>query len=154
MNEVESNFTFISHALFLTQFYVTSSPNSKVFIICLPHWMTIPKFWPKPIPRFFFRYQIFRNQNQNFFSKTKFSETETDTFYPRQNSPKPKPILFSETKFSETKTETFFRDQILRNRYQNPPKIGKSLKTETETETFQYPCKFLELSSIFLLFLL
>ena len=96
------------------------------------------------------------------------TKTDTDTFFPIPNFPKPKPKLcfrdqifrnrnryfFSETKFSETKTETFFRDHILRNRYRNPPKIGKSLKTETET--FQYPCKFLELSSpnIFLLFLL
>ena len=36
MNELESNFTFIPHALFLTQFCVTSFPNSKVFIIGLP----------------------------------------------------------------------------------------------------------------------
>ena len=41
--------------------------------------MTIPKFWPKPIPRLFFRYQIFQNQYRDFFSDTKFSETETDT---------------------------------------------------------------------------
>ena len=42
------------------------------------HWMTIPKFWPKPIPkskpRLFFRYQIF--QNQNFFPIPNFSETD------------------------------------------------------------------------------
>ena len=36
--------------------------------------------------------------------------------------------FISETKFSKTETETFFRDQILRNR--NPQKIGKSLETE------------------------
>ena len=38
----------------------------------------IPKF-PKPIPRLFFRYQIFRNRYRDIFSDTKFSETETDT---------------------------------------------------------------------------
>ena len=52
------------------------------------------------------RYQIFRNRNQNFVSETKFSETETDTFFPRPNFPKPKPRLFSETIFFETDTET------------------------------------------------
>ena len=41
------------------------------------HWMTIPKIWPKPIPRLFFRYQIFRNRYRDLFSDTKFSETET-----------------------------------------------------------------------------
>ena len=111
----------------------------------------------------FFWYQIFLNRNRNFFPRPNFLKPNPGLFYggqilwnrnrysfPRPNSPKLR--LYSLTKFS--KTETFFRDQILRNRYQNPPKIGKSLKTETETETFQYPCKFLELSSIFLLFLL
>ena len=35
--------------------------------------------------------------------------------------------LNNDTKIlTETKTETFFRDQILRKRYRNPPKIGKS----------------------------
>ena len=124
------------------------------------------------------------------FSKAKFSETETETCFPRSNVPKanprpsfpkPKPRLFSETKFSETKTGTFFsdtkffatetqtlqkfwqksrdrnrdflsrpnfqnpkltlfiRNQILRNR--NPPKIGKSLKTEKfETEITYSVC--------------
>ena len=31
------------------------------------HWMTIPKFWPKPIPRPFSWYKIFRNRNWDFF---------------------------------------------------------------------------------------
>ena len=57
------------------------------------HWMTIPKFWPKPIPRLFLWYQIFRNRNWDFFPRPNFFETETDTFLPRPN-------------FSET--ETFF----------------------------------------------
>ena len=41
------------------------------------HWMTIPKFWPKLKPR--------------LFSQTKFSETKTETFFPRPNCPEPKP---------------------------------------------------------------
>ena len=111
------------------------------------HWMTVPKFWSKPISRLFFR-------NRDFFSRPKqkpilFSETK---------SPKAKPIIFSDTKFSKTKTKTFFQDYILPIQNRNPPKIGKSLetKTETETKTSQYPWQFLEKSSlnIFLLFLL
>ena len=91
--------------------------------------MTIPKFWPKPIPRLFLRYQIFRNRNRDFFPRPNFFETKKRDF-------------FSETKFSETETETFFRDQIfskpklglffrnqiLRNR--NPQRFGKSFETE------------------------
>ena len=57
----------------------------------LEHWMTIPKFWPKPIPRLFLWYQIFRNRD--FFMIPIFSET-----------------FSSETKFPKTETETFFRD--------------------------------------------
>ena len=62
--------------------------------------MTIPKFWPKPIPRHFFQNQIFQNRNRDFFPRQKFSETETETFFPRPNFfwnrnrdffPKPKP---------------------------------------------------------------
>ena len=45
-----------------------------------------------------------------FFSKTKFSETET--FFQDQIFPKPKPRLFSETKFSKTETDIFFRNQF------------------------------------------
>ena len=45
-----------------------------VFII--QHWMTIPKFWPKPIPRLFFWYQIFRNRNRNPQKIGKSFETE------------------------------------------------------------------------------
>ena len=68
----------------------------------------------------------------------------------------PKPILISETKLSKTKTEIFFRDQIFLNWYWNPPKIGKSLESETETETSEYPWQFLKRSSpnISLIFLL
>ena len=71
-----------------------------------------------------------------------------DFSFPRPNFPKPRPRLFSETKtetffrdliFSKPKPRLFFQNQILRNQYQNPPKIGKSLETETKTETSQYP---------------
>ena len=100
------------------------------------------------------RYQNFDwNLYWNFFSDTKFSETEI--FLPRPKFPKPKPKRFSETKFSETETETFFQDQIFphwhqdffsrpnslkpilfldqirRNRNRNPQKIGKSLETRS-----------------------
>ena len=76
--------------------------STESAVLPFNRWMTIPKFWPKPIPRLFseakfsktkaktfFRDQIFRNWNQYFF--------------PRPNFPKLKPILF-------------FRDQILQNR--------------------------------------
>ena len=36
------------------------------------------------------------------------TETDTETFFPIPNFPKPIPRLFSDTKFSETDTETFF----------------------------------------------
>ena len=81
-----------------------------------------------------------------------FTDTETETFYPRQIFPIPIPRLFyrdqifrdryrdffSETKFSDTNTETFFRDQIFRYRYRDSQKIVMGLETETETETFAY----------------
>ena len=71
---------------------------------------------------------------------TKIStETDTETFFPKPNFPKPKPRLFlcqilrnwnrdffPRPNFSET--ETFFWDQIVQNR--KPQKFGKSLKTE------------------------
>ena len=39
------------------------------------------------------RYQKFdRNRYRDFFSDTKFSETDTETFFPIPNFPKPKPI--------------------------------------------------------------
>ena len=53
------------------------------------------------------------------------TETNTETFFPIPNFPKPKPILF-------------FRYQIFRNRNRNHQKFGKSLETETKTETSQH----------------
>ena len=70
------------------------------------HWMTIPKFWPKPIPRLFFRYQIFWNRYQDFFPRPNFSET--DTFLPRPDVPKPR--LFAETKFFRNQNRDFFSE--------------------------------------------
>ena len=94
------------------------------------------------------------------------TDTETETFYPRQIFPIPIRDFFSETKFSETNTETFFprpncpipiprlsfRDKIFRDRYRDflsetkffdtdtetTQKIVMGLETETETETFAY----------------
>merc|ERR1712004_868728 len=67
----------------------------------------IPNF-PKPIPRLFFRYQIFRNRYRDFFSDTKFSETDTETFFRYQIFRNQNRDFFSDTKFSETDTEAFF----------------------------------------------
>ena len=91
MTQCNIKLTYQSHCVFL-----------NIPILALQHWMTIPKFWPKPIPRLFLLYHIFRNRNRDFFRDQIF--------------PKPKPRLF-------------FRDQIFRNR--NPQKFGKSLETET-----------------------
>ena len=52
-----------------------------------------------------------------FFSETKFSETETETFFRDQIFLKPKPRLF-------------FRNKIFRNRKRNPQRFGKSFETE------------------------
>ena len=51
------------------------------------------------------------------FPETKFSETETETFFRDQIFSKPKPRLF-------------FRNQIFRNRNRNPQRFGKSFETE------------------------
>ena len=56
----------------------------------------IPNFL-KPIPRLFFRYQIFRNRNRYFFSDTKFLETETEIInnLAKVSRPRPKPRLLN-----------------------------------------------------------
>ena len=64
---------------------------------------------------FLFRDQIF--QNRDFFPRPNLFETETETFFPKPNFPKPKPRLF-------------LLNQIFRNRNRNPQKIGKSFETE------------------------
>ena len=114
--------------------------------------MTIPKFWPKPIPRLFLRYQIFRNRNRDFFPRPNFSETETDTFLPRPNFPKPR--LFSESKFFrnqnqdffprpnffETETETFFpRPNFLKSK----PKPSKIWQNFRNREVLKLKCQSL-----------
>ena len=73
---------------------VQNSDNTKYWP-WYKHWMTIPKFWPKPIPRLFFRYQIFRNRNRYFFSETKFFETETLKNLAKVSRPRPKPRLLN-----------------------------------------------------------
>ena len=90
-----------------------------VFPYC--HWMTIPKFWPKPIPRLFLRYQIFQNRPRDFFLRPNFSET--DTFLPRPNLPKPKPRLFSETKFFQNRNRDFFTKPNFSKLKPKPSKI-------------------------------
>ena len=45
--------------------------------------------FPKPRPRLFSETNFFRNRD--FFSETKFSETETETFFLKPNFPIPKP---------------------------------------------------------------
>ena len=76
------------------------------------HWITIPKFWPTPIPRPFFRNQICQNWSQYFFLKpipffqNRFFFSKTDSFFPRSNFPKTV-LFFSNIGFSKTKSETF-----------------------------------------------
>ena len=65
------------------------------------------------------RYQNFdRNRYRDFFYDTKFSETETETFFRDQIFPKPK--LFSETKLFQNRNRDFFSET-------------KFFETETET---------------------
>ena len=69
-------------------------PNFKVVFSCPPPALSDgAKILTKTDTETFFRHQIF--QNRCFFTKTKFSETETqfsktknETFFPRPNSPK------------------------------------------------------------------
>ena len=83
------------------------------------------QIFPIPIPRLFYRDQIFRDRYRDFFSETKFSDTDTETFFPRPNFSIPIPRLF-------------FQDQNFRYRYRDSQKIVTSLETETETKTFAY----------------
>ena len=64
------------------------------------------QIFPIPIPRLFFRDQIFRDRYRDFFSETKFSNTDTETFLTRPNFSIPIPRLFFETKTFDTDTET------------------------------------------------
>ena len=49
-----------------------------------PRLFSKTKFFPKQTPRLFFR-------NRDFFLRPNFFETETETFFPKPNFPKPKP---------------------------------------------------------------
>ena len=51
------------------------------------------QIFPIPIPRLFFRDQIFRDRYRDFFSETKFSDTNTETFFSRPNFSIPIPRL-------------------------------------------------------------
>ena len=83
------------------------SPMKSIFGRSCGHWMTIPKFWPKPIPRLFFRYQIFRNRYRDFFSDTKFSETDTETLKKLAKVSKPRSF---ETEMSiSVSNQVFFK---------------------------------------------
>jgi len=63
------------------------------------------------------------------------TDTETETFNPRQILPIPIPRLFSETKFSKTDTETFFpRPNFLRL---IPRLFSETNFFDTDTETLQ-----------------
>ena len=84
------------------------------------HCVTRPKFWPIPRPRLFIRDTFCRYQYRYFFSETKFSKTDTETYFPRPNFPRPIPRLY-------------FRDQILRYRYGDFFSETKFFDTNTET---------------------
>merc|ERR1719470_473069 len=58
-----------------------------LFSHCISHLMYV-LYWNTR----FNKYQIFRNRYRDFFSDTKFSETDTETFFPIPNFPKPIPI--------------------------------------------------------------
>ena len=73
--------------------------------------MKVPNFLLKPIPRPFFRYQIFRSRD--FFPIPIFFETETDTFFRDQIFRNPKPRLFSETKLFRSRNRDIFSETKL-----------------------------------------
>ena len=81
-------------------------------------------FWPTPkiwLPATVWRDQIFdRYRDRDFLSETNFSDTNTETFLPRPNFPRPIPRLF-------------FRDQIFRYQYRDFFFETKFFDTDTET---------------------
>ena len=72
------------------------------------------------------RITVWRDQNfdryrdRDFLSETNFSDTNTETFFPRPNFPRPIPRLF-------------FRDQIFQYRYRDFFNETKFFDTDTET---------------------
>ena len=61
-----------------------------------------------------------RYRDRDFLSETNFSDTNTETFFPRPNFPRPIPRLF-------------FRDQIFQYRYRDFFNETKFFDTDTET---------------------
>ena len=116
-------------------------------------------------PRLFFQGQIFQNRNRDLSSEikcseskseTKFSKTETETFFlipnfllpkpkPSKNLAKvsrPKPRLFIETKFSEPETDTFYL------RPNSPkPKPSKNWQKSQNREVLKPKCQSLQPST-------
>ena len=85
--------------------YLPLNDNTKILTETdTETFFTIPNF-PKPKPILFFRDQIFRNRNQDFFPRPIFSQTKTDTFFSATNFFwNRNRDFFSETKFFETET--------------------------------------------------
>ena len=84
--------------------------STEYAVMPFNRWMTIPKFWPKRYRYFFswtkfsetetntfFRDQIFGNQNRDFLPETKFSQTDTETLQKlaKVSRPRPKPRLLN-----------------------------------------------------------
>ena len=84
-----------------------------------------PNF-PKPRPRLFSKTKFFRNRD--FFSETKFSETETETFFRVQIFFKPKPrLFFPKPNFPKPKPKPSKIWQKFRNREISKPKCQSLL---------------------------
>ena len=93
-------------------------------------------------------------------TETKFSETETETFFPKSNSPKP--TLFLQDQILWDQNRYFFRDQILRSRnrdfflrdqirWTNTKTLQKLAESpEAETKTDFWGNFFLPISTFFL----
>ena len=102
---------------------------------------TVPQNW---VPGGHFRFQPFSGIWQTKKSSVRLGQdppysgnARKKTFFPVDVFPK---------------ARCLFRDQNLRKRKRNPPKICKGLETETETRTSQYPWQFLERFSPDILF--
>ena len=104
--------------------------------------MTIPKFWPKPIPRLFFRDQIFRNRNWDFFS-----ESETLKKLSKVSNPRSFKTEMSITDFywdssfkprrGDKTVKKFFLPQILafRTLWKPPPSSGQALSSPVQLQS-------------------
>ena len=107
----------------LAFFNTTAIGRRQLAVICVFH--NVCKVEPEYLHHNGAR-TVWRDQNfdryryRDFLSETKFSETNTETFFPRPNFPIPRPRLF-------------FRDQIFRYRYRDFFSETKFFDTETET---------------------